>query len=202
LKSIGIDITRDNIPVVPAAHYCCGGVHVDTSGMTNVGGLIALGEVAHTGLHGANRLASNSLLEALVISHSAAEKIPELTRNVKIMDAAPWKYTGTRLPKEQVFIEHNWMALRRLMWNYVGVVRSDWRLADARKRIEIIDKEVDYHYWKYLITPGLVEMRNLVHMAKIIIESAMKRKESRGLNYNIDHPVKTNKYKKNTYISL
>ena len=130
------------------------------------------------------------------------EKVPEYIKRVKAGDAAPWKYTGSRLPREQVFIEHNWKALRTLMWNYVGVVRSDRRLEEAHKRIRIIEGEIEYHYWKYLITPGLVEMRNLVQVAKIIIESAMSRKESRGLNCNIDHMSRTSKYARNTYISL
>lgn len=200
LRQLGIDITRDNIPVVPAAHYCCGGIHVDSNGFTEVKGLMAVGECAHTGLHGANRLASNSLLEALVYGWRAANKIPGRIKNVKFIGIKNWEYTGIRISREQVFIEENWMALRRLMWNYMGVVRSDHRLQEAMKRIEIIEKEVDRHYWKYLITPELVEMRNLVEVARIIIVSAMKRKESRGLNYNVDHPFKINKFGKNTYI--
>lgn len=200
LQLLGIDITKENIPVVPVAHYCCGGVHVDESGYSGVRGLFALGECAHTGLHGANRLASNSLLEALVYSHRASLKIPKIIKNVNIENVKQWKYTGTRLPREQIFIEHNWMALRRLMWNYVGIVRSTRRLKEAVKRIEIIENEVNYYYWNYLITQGLIEMRNLVDVAKIIIKSAMKRKESRGLHYNVDYPQKKNNYRKNTYV--
>ncbi len=200
LKSVGIDITKENIPIVPAAHYCCGGIDVDGRGFTGIKGLFALGECSHTGLHGANRLASNSLLEALVFSCRAAEVIPGIIKNVKIAEVKPWKYTGKRLPREQVFIEHNWMALRRVMWNYVGVVRSKRRLREALKRIEIIEKEVDYYYWHYLVTPGLVEMRNLVDVAKIIIKSATMRRESRGLHYNVDYPKKNKKLEKDTDI--
>lgn len=200
LKSIGIDITKKNIPVVPAAHYCSGGINVDDSGFTGIKGLFAIGECSHTGLHGANRLASNSLLEALVFGYRLAQKIPLHIKNVRIADIKPWTYTGNRLPGEQVFIEHNWMELRRLMWNYVGVIRTNHRLQEALKRLKIIEKEVDYYYWNYLITPDLVEMRNLVEVAKIIIKSAAKRKESRGLHYNTDYPKKNRKLVKNTYI--
>lgn len=200
LKSLGINITKQNIPIVPVAHYCCGGIHVNDYGFTNIRGLIALGECSHTGLHGANRLASNSLLEALVYGYRAAKRIPGIIKNVKTPAVKPWKYTGIRLPGEQVFIEYNWMALRRLMRNYVGVVRSQHMLLEALKRIRIIEREVDYYYWNYLMTPGLVEMRNLVEIAKIIVNSAAERKESRGLNYNTSYPEKDNKFVKNTYI--
>ncbi|MFH1414788.1 MAG: L-aspartate oxidase [Elusimicrobiota bacterium] len=201
LKKTGIDITSENIPVVPAAHYCCGGIYTDSYGFTGIRGLIALGECAYTGLHGANRLASNSLLEALVSGFRASEKVPESIKRVKIASVKRWEYTGKRLPREKVFIEHNWMALRRVMWNYVGVVRSSRRLREALKRVEVIGREVDYYYWNYLITPQLVEMRNLVEVARIIIRSAAKRRESRGLHYNADYPEKNTRFKKNTYIT-
>jgi len=200
LKSLGIDITKENIPVVPAAHYCCGGVHVDANGFTGVPGIMAIGEVSHTGLHGANRLASNSLLEALVYAYRAAQSIPGYIKDVKFEKVQNWRYTGTRLPEEQVFIEQNWESIRKLMWNYVGIVRSKYRLAEAAKRLRVIEDDVDYHYWKYLITPGLVELRNLTEVANVIIKCASLRKESRGLNYNIDYPEKVEKFAKNTYI--
>lgn len=188
LFSLGIDITKENIPIVPAAHYCCGGIHVDMKGLSSIRGLMAIGECSHTGLHGANRLASNSLLEAIVYGYNCAAYISKNIRKVKLDHVKEWEYTGTRLPREQVFIEHNWMAIRRLMWNYVGVVRSCRRLKEAQKRINIISKEVEYHYWNYLITPELIEMRNLVTIAEIVIRSAMKRKESRGLHFIVDYP--------------
>ena len=200
LKELGIDITRENIPIVPAAHYCCGGVHTDNRGYTGIPGLFALGEAAHTGLHGANRLASNSLLEALVFASKAAEVLPGYIKSRRPPKPGRWKYTGTRLPEEKVFIEHNWESIRRIMWNYVGVVRSDYRLREARKRLKIIEKDVNYHYWSYLITPGLIETRNLADVAEIIVKSASLRKESRGLHYNVNYPGKICRFRRNTYI--
>ncbi|MFW6134108.1 MAG: L-aspartate oxidase [Elusimicrobiota bacterium] len=200
LKTLGIDITEENIPVVPAAHYCCGGIEVDGFGFTNMEGLMAIGECSYTGLHGANRLASNSILEALVFAYEGAKKIPQLINRSLYTDIEPWKYTGSKLPGERVFIEQNWESIRRLMWNYVGVVRSNYRLKQAMKRLKVIEKDVDYHYWNFLITPGLIELRNLVEVARIIIKSALKRKESRGLHYNTDYPSKKESWRKNTYI--
>jgi len=200
LKKLGMDITKENIPVVPAAHYCCGGIHVDSRGFSSIDGLMAVGEVSHTGLHGANRLASNSLLEALVLGSRAAEVIPGYVRARGLLPGRPWEYTGDRLPREKIFIEHNWLTLRMVMWHYVGIVRTSRRLREAMKRIALIEKEVDYHYWNYLITPGMVELRNLVETAKIIIACAMKRKESRGLHYNVDYPSRKKSCRKNTYI--
>ncbi len=202
LKSLNIDITKENIPVVPAAHYCCGGIDVDDCGSSSIPGLSVLGEASHTGLHGANRLASNSLLEALVYSKRAASKLKREISGVCHAESREWKYTGSRLPEEKVFIEQNWESLRRVMWNYVGVVRSDYRLKEAVKRLKIIEKDVNYHYWNYIITPGLVEMRNLLDVAKIIIRSAASRKESRGLHYNINHPEKLEEQRKNTVIKV
>jgi len=201
LAELGIDITRENIPVVPAAHYCCGGIHTDAWGFTDIPGLLAVGEAAHTGLHGANRLASNSLLEALVFASRAAEKIPSAISGRKFIKPDRWEYTGSRLPEEKVFIEHNWESVRRIMWNYVGVVRNDYRLKEAEKRLKIIEKDVNFHYWRYLITPGLIETRNLVETAKIIVRSAAFRKESRGLHFNLNHPGKKERFRRNTYIS-
>ncbi len=199
LKGLDIDITRENIPVVPAAHYCCGGVEIDERGRSSIDNLLVSGESSHTGLHGANRLASNSLLEAVVYSYNTARHILDVIEEKKLLSADPWKYTGKTPPKEQVFIEHNWMSVRVLMWNYLGVVRSDRRLEEALKRLKLIKNEVDYHYWNYLITPDMVELRNLVEAAKIIIESARLRKESRGLHYNIDYPQKKKEFLSNTY---
>ncbi len=200
LKSLGIDITKEYIPVVPSAHYSCGGICVDSSTRTSVKSLLVVGEAAHTGLHGANRLASNSLLEALVYARKAALEAQEQIDGLKYEDYPPWEYTGNKLPEEKVFIEQNWHSVRLLMWNYVGIVRSDYRLKEALKRLKVIEEEVSHYYWNYLITPSLVELRNLVDVARIIIKSAMKRKESRGLHYNIDHPQKSPKFKKDTVI--
>ncbi|MDA3792121.1 MAG: L-aspartate oxidase [Elusimicrobia bacterium] len=212
LKSLGIDITADKIPVVPAAHYSCGGIKVDRRGNTSIKGLIAIGECSCTGLHGANRLASNSLLEAVVYGKIIAAGIKKVIKDMsaervslKISSGissgiSPWKYTGKKLPEHQVFIEQNWMEIRRLMWNYMGIVRSNRRMKEALKRINIIEKEVNHYYWNYLINNSLIEMRNLVETAKIIIKSALMRKESRGLHYNQDYPKKSEKYRKDTVI--
>ncbi len=200
LKGLGIDITTDKIPVVPAAHYSCGGIKVDRRGRTSINGLISIGECSNTGLHGANRLASNSLLEAMVYGNVVAETIRDELKPVDLLKIKPWNYTGQRLPSHQVFIEQNWMEVRRLMWNYMGIVRSNRRMKEALKRIEIIENEVSHYYWNYLINNSLIEMRNLVETAKIIITSALARKESRGLHYNQDYPRKSKRYKKDTII--
>ncbi len=200
LKGLGIDITSQYIPIVPSAHYCCGGIPVDRNGLTEIKALMAVGEGSHTGLHGANRLASNSLLEALVYSKKAARFLNQNLMDWKADQFPPWKYTGDRLPREKVFIEQNWQSIRRLMWNYVGIVRSDYRLSQALKRLKIIEEEINYYYWNYLITPSLVELRNLSETASLVIRSAMLRKESRGLHYNIDHPNRSEEFKKDTLI--
>lgn len=186
----GIDITKECIPIVPAAHYSCGGIVVDTNGRTCIEGLYALGEVACTGLHGANRLASNSLLEALVFAHRVAEESSvdstEYTPSIAIPE---WNPGNTIVPDELVVLTHTWDEIRRLMWNYVGIVRSEKRLQRAWDRINSIRKELNTYYWDYQITDNFLEVRNLADVAYLTIKCARKRKESRGIHYNIDYPL-------------
>ena len=189
----GIDITKEPIPVVPAAHYMCGGVVTDSYGETDLGGLFASGEAACTGLHGANRLASNSLLEALVMSHRAFLKISEVFSDLKkklFPPVPPWETRGAVDLKEAILVSHNWDVIRRLMWNYVGIVRSTKRLKLARQSLWPILKEIQQHYWEYILTRDFIELRNLAQVAELIIISASKRKESRGGHYTIDYPYK------------
>jgi L-aspartate oxidase len=185
----GIDITKEPIPVVPAVHYVCGGVKTDINGRTDVAGLYAIGETAGTGFHGANRLASNSLLEGAVSAHNAATAAAEeIKQPIEIVDIPPWDTGEATDPDEHVVISHLWEEVRRLMVNYVGIVRTNKRLIRARNRIGFIAKEIEQFYWDFVITPDLVELRNITTVAELIIKMARMRKESRGAHYNRDYP--------------
>jgi L-aspartate oxidase len=188
----GIDIARQPIPVVPAAHYTCGGVLVDEHGKSSIDHLYAVGEVACTGLHGANRLASNSLLEAVVFAHRAVEHAQGLLREPHPgigNERLPQWDTGHAVQlEERIDIAANWLEIRQLMWNYVGIVRSNSRLERARRRLELLEAEVNAYYWDFLLTRDLVELRNLLTVAKLIVHCALLRKESRGLHYTVDYP--------------
>ena len=224
----GIDITKEMIPVVPAVHFFCGGVQTDEVGRTSLEGLWAIGEVACTGLHGANRLASNSLLEGLVFAHRAYEYLseggkerksegrektspsvlapslpqsiaPSLSRYASL-SVPPWNPGKARDSDEQVVISQNWAEVRQLMWNYVGIVRSNKRLERAFHRIELLQQEIHEYYWDFLITPDLIELRNIAMVGELVIRSALARKESRGLHYNLDYPETDERLAKDTLL--
>jgi len=189
LLGLGIDITKEPIPIVPAAHYTCGGVLIDLDGRTDLPGLYAAGEVTQSGLHGANRLASNSLLECFVFGDAAAEHIkthfdampaPPLIR--------PWDESRVTDSDEEVIVQHNWREIRRFMWDYVGIVRTTKRLERAAHRVALLRQEVADYYGNFRVTPDLIELRNLVDVADLIVRSALRRKESRGLHYTLDYP--------------
>jgi L-aspartate oxidase len=191
-KSYGVNMAEDPIPVVPAAHYSCGGVVAEVNGTTELPGLYACGEVASTGLHGANRLASNSLLEALVCGHETACEISRTwTQFDKEVPIPGWKCGEAVSSDEAVVVEHNWNEVRTLMWDYVGIVRTDRRLARARSRIRNLRQEIEQYYGDYLVTSDLLELRNIADVAELIIRSAEKRRESRGLHYMADYPDAT-----------
>jgi L-aspartate oxidase len=193
-KSLGIDITKEPIPVVPAAHYMCGGVCTDQHGRTSIQHLYALGESACTGLHGANRLASNSLLEALVFSHNAAEDINKQSgpspKKASFPEVPPLEMPLNVNDSEMVLIAYNWDIIRRLMWNYVGIVRKDSRLQLAQNHLAQIQREINEHYPNISLNSDLIELRNLATVAELIVNCALQRCESRGLHFNIDHPLK------------
>lgn len=188
----GINMAKDPIPVVPAAHYSCGGVVTDVNGYTGINGLYVVGEAACTGLHGANRLASNSLLEAMVVAHKSAAHIAArfagLKENYPPGKVPKWYCGNATNSDERVVIAHNWDEIRRFMWDYVGIVRTDKRLERAKNRITLIKQEIERYYWDFLLTPDLLELRDIATVAGIIIDSALLRKESRGLHFNSDHP--------------
>ncbi len=198
-KKFGFDLTQEPIPVVPAAHYTCGGLMTNENGETNIGSLLAAGEVAHTGFHGANRLASNSLLESLVFSTRAAKTAcSHIHHSQKKIPA--WDHGFAQKGEEKIIIRHCWDEIRTLMWNYVGIVRTDRRLGYASRRLSLIAQEVQQNYWERYLSKNLIELRNIATIAQLIITSAQMRKESRGLHQNLDHPHTDPLFQKDTIL--
>ncbi|ENU40416.1 L-aspartate oxidase [Acinetobacter johnsonii ANC 3681] len=203
LLELGIDITKEMIPVVPAAHYTCGGVVVDEHSQTDITGLYAIGETSYTGLHGANRMASNSLLECFVYGMSAAEHIEKsFDSNYQSPTAPSWDDSQVMNPDEDVVILQNWDELRQTMWNYVGIVRTTKRLERALHRIEMLKREITEYYQDYQVSKNLIELRNLVLVSEMIVRCAMERKESRGLHYTLDYPELSNELRKTVLTPL
>jgi L-aspartate oxidase len=204
LLKFGLDCETQPIPVVPAAHYQCGGILTDVNGKTNVRGLFAIGEVGCTGLHGANRLASNSLLEGNVVARRALDEMMRLYPPGKEVLNPPqipeWEHGDTAEPDELVVIYHNWDEIRRLMWDYVSIVRTDNRLRRAAARLKNLKREVREFYWGHRVNPDILELRNLVAVAGLIVECALRRKESRGLHYTLDHPETDERYRADTVV--
>lgn len=193
----GIDMEKDPIPVVPAAHYLCGGVHIDQNGKTDLDALFAIGETACSGLHGANRLASNSLLECLALAHNSSEYIKKHKNHYALTDLvpAPWKDSHNEDEDEMIMITHMWDEIRRLMWNYVGIVRSNKRLERAEHRLTNLLSEIKEYYWNFKMHTDILELRNLALVASLTVKSALKRKESRGVHFNLDYPTQLSQAK-------
>jgi L-aspartate oxidase len=187
--NFGIDICKQRIPVVPAAHYTCGGVMVNRQGETDIPNLYAIGETSFTGLHGANRMASNSLLECFVLAFSASRQIEEKIINTELSAVGlPWDESSVNRSQDEILIAHNWDELRRFMWDFVGIVRTDRRLHRAKQRIQVLELEIQEYYKRHIISTDLLELRNLILVSKLVIDSALARKESRGLHFTLDYP--------------